>query len=564
MSRRFAATPCACGGHETPDLMAAVGTRPPTDLSPGVRRPVSAGMTVPGHRVQTPPVLSIPHLRYTMTHAPARTLPLSDDTLAQLPAAVSRPDYDRGALIPGIVHIGVGGFHRAHQAVYLDELARRGTTDWGVIGVGLHSTEIGEVLGAQDRLYLVVERSAQGDDARVVGAMTRYLYAPGDPEAVLEALTDARTRVVTLTITDTGYCIDAHTGEFDADDIHVASDLEDPGTPKTVFGFLVEALHRRREAGLPPFTVLPCDNMQHNGSAARTAVVSFARLRDPELAVWIDENVTFPSSMVDRITPTTTPEDRDAVAAATGVEDRWPVITEPFRQWVVEDSFCNGRPPLEQVGVQFVADVTPYETVKTRLLNAGHSAIGYLGYLAGHRTTADVMADPVFRAYLTRMMADEIAPGLPEPEGIDLTEYQQALLDRLANPQMADQLARLCRRGSSKIPNYLLPSVSAAMDEGRPHQLLCLAVAGWLRFLRGTDYAGEEVPIQGPRPDLVPIAQGAGDDAAPLLAERSVFGHLGQDPRFAEPVQQALSALERQGPREVTEQYLSADGPATS
>ena len=242
-----------------------------------------------------------------MTHAPTRALPLTDRTLDQLPPGVSAPDYDRGALRPGIVHIGVGGFHRAHQAVYLDELARRGETGWGVVGVGLHSREIGEVLHAQDRLYTVVERAADGDDARVVGVLTRYLYAPDDPAAVLAVLADEQTRLVTLTITGTGYRIDAHTGDFDADDVHVASDLEDPGRPETVFGYLVEALHRRRAGGLAPFTVLSCDNMQHNGSAARTAVVSFARLRDPDLAAWIEEHVAFPSSMVDRITPTTPP-----------------------------------------------------------------------------------------------------------------------------------------------------------------------------------------------------------------------------------------------------------------
>ena len=374
---------------------------------------------------------------------------------------------------------------------------------------------------------------------------------------MLSALTHECTRVVTLTITGSGYRIDAHTGEFDADDPHVARDLEDPGNPETVFGYLVEALHRRRQAGLPPFTVLSCDNMQSNGSAARTAVVSFARLRDEDLADWIEEHVAFPSSMVDRITPNTSPEDRDAIANVTGVDDRWPVITEPFRQWVIEDSFCNGRPPLEDVGVRFVEDVSPYETIKTRL-NAGHSAIAYLGYLAGHRTTDEVMADPVFRAFLTRLMAEEVAPHLPEAPGVDLGEYQATLLDRLANPRMADQLARLSRRGSTKIPNYLLPSVRAAMDAGTPHQLLCVAVAGWLRFLRGHDYAGEEVPIQGPRPDVVPLAQEAGDDATPLLSEESVFDHIGQDPRFAQCVQRALSALERQGPREVIEEFLAA------
>lgn len=487
----------------------------------------------------------------------ATAVPLSDRTLAELPPDVSIPTYDRGALQPGIVHIGVGGFHRAHQAVYLDELARRGSTDWGVIGVGLHSRAIGEVLAGQDGLWTVVERGADGDRATVVGCLTRYLYAPDDPEAVLTALTDERTRVVSLTITATGYRVDAHTGEFDADDPHVAGDLEDPGTPETVFGYLVEALQRRRQSGTPPFSVLSCDNMPANGPAARTAVASFARLRDDDLADWIERHVAFPSSMVDRITPSTSPEDRDAIAASTGVDDRWPVVTEPFRQWIVEDSFCHGRPPLEEVGVRFVDDVAPYETVKTRLLNAGHSAIAYLGYLAGHRTTDEVMADPVFRTFLTRLMAEEIAPALPEVPGVDLAEYQATLLDRLANPRMADQLARLSRRGSEKIPNYILPSVRAAMADGRPHQLLCLAVAGWLRFLRGADYAGDQVPIQGPRPDLVPIAQAAGADAAPLLSVQSIFDHIGQDPGFAECVQRALTALERQGPREVIEQFLA-------
>jgi fructuronate reductase/mannitol 2-dehydrogenase len=498
-----------------------------------------------------------------MTSAPPRAVHLSDRTLADLPPEVSVPTYDRAALRPGIVHIGVGGFHRAHQAVYLDELARRGETGWGVVGVGLHSREIGEVLADQDGLWTVVERGADGDRATVVGALTRYLYAPDDPEAVLAALTDEGTRVVSLTITGSGYRIDAHSGEFDADDPHVARDLEDAGHPETVFGYLVEALHRRRQAGRAPFTVLSCDNMQSNGTAARTAVVSFARLRDDDggdLADWIDRHVAFPSSMVDRITPTTTPEGRDAVAAATGVDDRWPVVTEPFRQWVVEDTFCNGRPPLEEVGVRFTDDVSPYETVKTRLLNAGHSAIAYLGYLAGYRTTDEVMADPVFRTFLTRLMAEEIAPHLPEVPGVDLAGYQATLLDRLANPRMADQLARLSRRGSTKIPNYLLPSVRAALEAGTPHRLLCVAVAGWLRFLRGHDYAGEEVPIQGPRPDLVPLAQEAGGDATPLLSEQSVFDHVGQDPRFADCVQAALSALDRQGPREVIEEFLGTRG----
>ncbi|RBY95717.1 mannitol dehydrogenase family protein [Blastococcus sp. TF02-8] len=498
-----------------------------------------------------------------MTSAPTRAtapaVPLSDRTLSDLPPEISVPGYDRSALRPGVVHFGVGAFHRAHQAVYLEELARRGSTDWGVVGVGLHSRAIGEVLADQDNLWTVVERAAEGDRPTVVGVLTEYLYAP---EKVLAVLTGEHIRIVSLTITSTGYRIDANTGQFDAEDEEIARDLADPGRPQTVFGYLVEALHRRRQAGLPPFTVLSCDNMQSNGTAARTAVVSFARLRDAELADWIDEHVAFPESMVDRITPSTSPEDRDAIAAAIGVDDRWPVVTEPFRQWVVEDAFCNGRPPLEDVGVQFVDDVAPYETVKTRLLNAGHSALAYLGYLAGYRTTEAVMADPVFREYMTRLMAEEIAPHLPEVPGMDLGRYQATLLERLANPRMPDQLARLGRRGSSKIPNYILPTVRSAMEQDRPYQLLCLAVAGWLRFLRGADYAGEEVPIQGPRTDLVTVAQEAGGDAAPLLSERSVFDHIGQDPRFADCVQRALSSLDRTGPREVVQEYLAGGGTA--
>jgi mannitol 2-dehydrogenase len=482
---------------------------------------------------------------------------LDDQTLARLPEAVSVPGYDRAALTPAIVHIGVGGFHRAHQAVYLDELARSGETGWGLVGVGLRSPQMGEVLTAQDGLYTVVERDTEEDRATVIGVMTRYLFAPDDPEQVLAALSDERTRVVTLTITGTSYLIDPHTGDFEADDEDVVSDLQDPARPDTVFGYLVEALDRRRRTGVEPFTVLSCDNMQDNGAAARTAIVSFARLRDQELGDWIDAHVCFPASMVDRITPNTSPEEREAIVARIGVADRWPVITEPFRQWIVEDSFCNGRPPLERVGVQFVEDVAPYEQMKTRLLNGGHTALGYLGVLAGYSTTDELMADEAFRRFLTVMMTEEIVPGLQDVPGIDLGEYQRTLVERLSNPRMSDQLARLCRRGSTKIPSYLLPSIRSAMADGRPHDLLVLAVAGWIRFLRGYDYAGDTVPLEGPRMHLVDVAVDAGADPRPLLANREVFGDLSDDPSFVAAVERHLVALEEQGPREVIEQCLA-------
>ncbi|MDP9435177.1 MAG: mannitol dehydrogenase family protein [Actinomycetota bacterium] len=498
-----------------------------------------------------------------MTTTTPGALPLRNGALADLPDRVAAPGYDRSALVPAVVHIGVGGFARAHPAVYLDDLARRGETEWGLVGVGLRSPEMGEVLAEQDGLYVVVERGTEPDRARVVGIMTDYLYGPDGPEAVLEALADERTRVVTLTITGSGYRIDPNSGEFDADDDLLQRDLEDPGAPATVFGYLVEALERRRAAGLPPFTVLSCDNMQDNGTAARTAVVSFARLRDEGLAAWIEENGAFPSSMVDRITPSTTPEERDRVVRDLGVDDRWPVITEPYRQWVVQDTFACGRPALDEVGVQLVADVHPYGLMKTRMLNASHCAIGYLGYLAGYRTTDEVMADPPFAAFLDRLMSEEVAPLLPEVAGMDADDYRASILERLANPKMGDQLQRLCRRGSTKIPNYLLPSIRSALDQDRPHDLLVLAVAGWMRFLRGYDYAGQEVPVEGPLRDrLMPLAQEGGDDPHLLLNERRVFGDLADDPRFVTAVTAGLRALAQQGPREAVERYLAQRGVA--
>nr|WP_296067500.1 mannitol dehydrogenase family protein [uncultured Actinoplanes sp.] len=444
-------------------------------------------------------------------------VPLTAAGLASLPASVSVPGYDRAALRPGVVHFGVGGFHRAHQAVYFDKLARRGLGDgWGLAGVGLHRPQMGEVMRAQDCLYLVVERGAQGTTARVAAVMGTYLFAPGQRDAVLDTLSDPATKLVTLTITGNGYLVNPD-GEFAVDDPLVAAELEDPGRPGAVFGYLVETLDRRRRAGVAPFTVLSCDNIPGNGAAARTMVVSFAELRDPELARWIGANVAFPSSMVDRITPETTPEERDCVVGSLGVDDRWPVITEFFSQWVIEDDFCNDPPPLDEVGAQFVADVAPYELTKKRLLNASHCALGYLGYLAGHRTTADVMAD---------------------------------------------QLSWLCRRGSTKVPSYLLASITETLAAGRPAPMLTLAVAGWFRDLQGLDYAGEPINVEGPRSEqFVSLARQQGADPWPLLTVHEVFGELADDASFVRDLHVASEAL-RAGPRETIETGLAVQGIA--
>ena len=483
--------------------------------------------------------------------SPTGIRPLTQDTLGQHDEQLIVPTYDRSALTPAVVHFSVGGFHRSHQLLYFDEVAERRISDaWGVVGVGLNSRHMKDALAPQDHLYTVVERSPDGERARVVGVMIDYHFAPEDPAVVLDLLTDARTRMVSLTITGSGYRLFPDTGDFDSDDEDIRWDLAEPGRPRTVFGYLVDALDRRRRAGLPPFTAVSCDNLHRNGDAARAALVGFALLRDEVLARWITDRVSFPSSMVDRITPHTTPEQREAVAQRYGVDDNWPVITEPFSQWVIEDDFCNGRPPLDLVGVRFVPDVARYELMKTRLLNASHCALGYLGSLAGHASIDRVMADPLFAEYAEQLMDAEVRPLLPPPDGIDLVAYQQLLLKRFANPAIADQLYRLCRRGSTKMPHHLLPSLREALATDRPHALLTVAVAAWFRYLRGVDGEGRAFAIDDPLAErLRELALAGGSDPRPLLGVRSVFGDLGGDPAFVTELADALERLDRDGVR---------------
>jgi fructuronate reductase/mannitol 2-dehydrogenase len=481
---------------------------------------------------------------------------LDDWTIHTLADHVLVPGYHRAALTPAVVHLGVGGFHRAHQAVYLDDLARTGETGWGETGVGLRSPAMRDALVPQDCLYTVVERSGSGDAARVVGSMTRYLYAPDDPEAVLAVLADARTRLVTLTITGGGYPV-GEDGSFDA--TQVGDDLARPERPETAFGYLVEALRRRRQAGLPAFTVLSCDNVPDNGAVTRAATLGLAAARDRSLATWIDGHASFPASMVDRITPATEDRDRDLVADQFGIRDRSPVITEPFTQWVIEDNFCHGRPPLDRVGVRFVDDVTPYKLMKTRLLNASHSALGYLGYLVGDYTTSsEAMANPVIADYLAALMREEITGLLPDVPGVDLPAYQRTVLERFANPRISDQLTRLCGRGSTKMPAYLLPSLMAAMAAGRPTALLTLAVAGWCRYLQGRDLAGNPIEIRDARRDVLQsLAVGKDGDPRPLLGVRDIFGRLGDHPEFVRNLQSAIRDLDDYGSAATIAEYLS-------
>jgi fructuronate reductase/mannitol 2-dehydrogenase len=491
----------------------------------------------------------------------SKAIPLGNEALSALADRVDVPTYDRSVLSPGVVHLGVGGFHRAHQLVYFDDLAeRRISTEWGVVGVGMRSSSMRDALSPQDYLFTVVQKGPRGETGRVVGVLGSYLFAPENPDAVLEVLSAASTRLVTLTVTANGYPVDPATGEFDARAVDIAADLRAPHRPVSAFGFLVEALDRRRRSGGTGFTVLSCDNLQHNGAAARTALLGFAVRRNPALAAWISEQVSFPSSMVDRITPETSPQERDAIADRLGVDDRWPVITEPFSQWIIEDDFVRGRPPLDQVGVQFVDDVQPYKIIKTRLLNAGHSAVGYLGYLCGYRTMHEAMADPLVTEYVVRLM-DEVSPMLPIAAGMDVRLYRRRLLERFANPGISDRLSRLCGRGSTKMPGYLLPSLRQALLEGRDCEMLTLAVAGWFHYLRGFDESGREIEIQDAQKDsLQALARRGGTDPGVLLRGSSLFDRLDgfqeypalEDyPAFVDALAELLSAIDRDGMRAV-------------
>jgi mannitol 2-dehydrogenase len=440
---------------------------------------------------------------------------------------VKAPSYDRAALRPGIVHIGVGGFHRSHQAAYLDRLARAGvSTAWGITGMGVRSGGSRGDLLRQNCLYTLLERSPEGDRASVVGSILDYLYAPQEPGRALAALTRSETKVVTLTVTGGGYG-------------------EDEPVPR----FLAEALRLRREAGVPPFTVLSCDNLPNNGATARSAVVGYARLRDEErFADWVETEVAFPATVVDRITPVTEPEHRRLLQRDFGIRDRCPVVCEDFSQWIVEDDFCNERPPLEEVGVQFVADARPYELHKKRLLNGSHSAIGYLGHLCGHDRIDDALADPLLRRFVESLMG-EVAPLLPDVLGLDVDEYRETLLGRFGNPRVGDRLQRLCGRGSTKMPAYLLPSLQEAVEEGLPHEALTLALAAWVRYLTGVDCEGRPIEVADARWDeLRPLARRAAADPRPLLEVRDVFGSLADDEAFVGRLTATIRFLDARGP----------------
>lgn len=446
----------------------------------------------------------------------------------------------------GIVHLGLGAFFRAHGAIYVEDAIARSGGDWGIIGVSLQSPGMRDALMPQGGAYTAVELAPEGEHCRVVQIIDRVLVAREDPGAVLEVMADPGVRIVTLTVTEKGYCHEPSTGRLNPDHPDIGHDLT-AALPRSAPGFVVRALALRHQRGLAPFTVLSCDNLPENGHVVRGVVLDLARRIDPALATWIEAEGRFPSSMVDRIVPATKPEDIVRVAALTGQHDAAPVMHEPFRQWVVEDDFVGGaRPDLGGVGAQMVADVTAYEHMKLRMLNGTHSSLAYLGYLSGHETIADCMANPVLAGFVQNLWGREIIPALTPPPGVDLTAYAQALHARYANPAIRHRTWQIAMDGSQKLPQRILGTLQTNIADGRPSPGLMLAVAAWMVYVSGTDLAGQPIEVKDPLAPRLRDAATSADPVAALLAITEVFPPALAGALLA-PLRQAHDALRAKG-----------------
>lgn len=490
---------------------------------------------------------------------------LNNHNMGALSAAVETPTYDRQAVTPGIVHIGVGGFHRAHQAMYLDALMNQGEAfEWGIVGVGVMPGDkrMQQALAAQDYLYTLVVKHPDGEyQPRVIGSMVDYLFAPEDPEAVIEKMADPSIKIVSLTVTEGGYNFHPVTGEFNLDSPQVRDDLAHPEQPSTSFGLVVEALVRRRARGIAPFTVMSCDNIQGNGDVAKRMFSAYARARSAGLGDWLADEVAFPNAMVDRITPVTAPTDIEELDQRFDVEDAWPVVCEPFTQWVLEDHFPLGRPALEKVGVQLVDDVEPYELMKLRLLNASHQALAYFGYLAGYRYAHEVCQDPLFVEFLLGYMREEGTPTLAPVPGVDLETYRLTLIERFANPQIKDTLARLCAESSDRIPKWLVPVIRQQLAQGGEIKRSAAVVASWARYAEGVDEQGEAIDIVDRlREPLMAIATNNRTYPAAFAENRELFGDLADQPRFLNAYLKTLTSLHELGTRATLEALVASKG----
>ncbi|MFT4151958.1 MAG: mannitol dehydrogenase family protein [Paracoccaceae bacterium] len=471
----------------------------------------------------------------------------------------SLPRYDRSRLTPGIVHIGLGNFHRAHQAAYLDDLFALGVDhDWAILGAGVREGDarMRDALKAQDCLSTVIELDPSGRSARRVGAMVDFIEVQPDNAALVAAMANPAIRIVSLTVTEGGYFVDPATGEFDPKAAEILADAANPGQPATAFGAILAALKTRRDKGIPPFTVMSCDNLPGNGHVTQAAVAGLARLIDPALADWVLANVAFPNGMVDRITPATGPRER-AMAAEFGLSDPVPVTCEPFRQWVLEDNFPLGRPALEKVGVTFTPHVHAFEAMKIRILNGGHAIIAYPGGLMDIEFVHEAMANPLIRAFLDKLETEEIIPIVPPVPGTDLGEYYKVIVSRFSNPEVADTERRLCLDGSNRQPKFIIPSLRDNLAKGHVPRGLILESALWCRYCAGVTDRGAEIAPNDPNWDrLQPLALAARDDPALWLGMEDIYGETGRDPRVVPVFAAFLTDLWARGTKAVLTDFL--------
>jgi mannitol 2-dehydrogenase len=485
---------------------------------------------------------------------------LSSKALGSLPSDVEVPRYRRDELSPGILHFGVGNFHRAHLQVYLDRLMNAGRDrDWGIVGAGVtpYDIRMRDALAGQDLLTTVVEQSAERSAARVTGVMTDFL-PPMDGRAIVAQLADPAIRIVSLTVTEGGYFVNPALGKFDPANPAIVADAARPDEPKTVFGLILAGLKARRAAGVRPFTVMSCDNVPHNGKVARDAVAGLAAAQDKGLADWVRAEVAFPNAMVDRIATATSDRERQIVRDDFGIEDAWPVFCEDFIQWVVEDDFPAGRPAFEEAGVEYVTDVTPWEMMKIRILNGGHAIIAYPSGLMDIHFVHEGMQEPLVRAFLQKVEREEIIPIVPPVPNTDLDAYFRKVEERCLNPKIGDTIRRLCLDGSNRQPKFIIPSAADRLAKGLPVGGLALESALWCRYCFGTTDSGAVIEPNDPNWDrLQEAARKAKDDPGAWLAMSDIYGAVGTSPVFADAFARGLKTLWEKGTRETLRLYLA-------
>lgn len=491
------------------------------------------------------------------------TTSVSDASLPALAAKARIPSYARSEMEAGIVHFGVGNFHRAHMAVYLDDLFNLGLAhDWAIVGAGVRDADkaMRSALAAQDYHTTIVAQEADETEVRITGSMIDFID-PGRPDLVVARLSDPKIRIASLTVTEGGYHIDPATGTFNAQDPAILADLADFERPRTIFGMMLKALQARRAAGHPPFTVLSCDNITGNGHITHNALTGFARLIDPEFGAWVSEALSCPNTMVDRITPVTSDRERERLRREFGIEDRMPIFCEGFRQWVVEDRFTDGRPPLEKVGVTFVEDVAPYELMKIRILNGGHAAICYPAALLDMEFIHDGMHDPQIARYFDKLQESEIIPLVPPVPDVDLAAYKRRIVERFGNASIGDTNRRVCFDGSNRQPQYVLPTVLDGLRQGKPVTGLALISAFWCRYCAGTTESGAAIAPNDPAWERMNAAAlAARQDPGAFLAMSDIFGEIGTHPVYVAAFGDALRSIWSRGTRETLQLYI--DGKA--